>query len=126
MDRIKLNFEREVYDNLRYMGMRFSEQTTDALNRFLFDGLPPGGHLEAMFAYDFERALYNADSANKQSFWGLAMWISECAPKQAQGSYKAVADWCLNAEARAEYYKKCEQKYMWNQLREGVTDEPLF
>lgn len=120
MQRIQLNFEREVYDNLRYMGMRFSEQTTDSLNRFLFDGLPPGGHLEAMFAYDFERALYNADMANKQSFWALAMWIRECAPPESQGSYKAVADWCLDESARAEYYKQCEQKYMWNQLKSNI------
>jgi hypothetical protein len=117
MDRIKLDLEREVYDNLRYMGMRFSEQTTDALNRFLFDGLPPGGHLEAMFAYDFERALYNADMANKQTFWALAMWIRECAPRECQGSYMAVGNWCLDKEARDAYYKECEQKYMWNQLK---------
>jgi len=116
-ERIKLDIEREVYYNLRYMGMRFSEQTTDALNRFLFDGLSPGGHLEAMFAYDFERALYNADSANKQSFWGLAMWIRECAPRDCQGSYEAVKWWCVNKPARDAYYKECEQKYMWNELK---------
>jgi len=116
---MKLDFETEVYENLRYMGMRFSEQTTEALNRFLFDGLPPGGHLEAMFAYDFERALYNADSANKQTYWGLAMWIRECAPRECQGSYEAVQWWCSSdaREARDSYYKECEQKYMWNELK---------
>ena len=115
---MKLDFETEVYENLRYMGMRFSVQTTEALNRFLFDGLSPGGHLEAMFAHDMERALYNADSANKQTFWGLAMWIRDCAPSACQGSYEAVQWWCVNKEARDAYYKECEQKYMWNQLKE--------
>lgn len=94
------DFEQEVYYKLKYMGMRFSVQTNEALNLYFFHGLKPGGHLEAQLAHDLERALYNADSANKQSFWGLAMWIRECAPEGSHGSYEAVEAWCKNEDDR--------------------------
>lgn len=94
------DFEQEVYYKLKYMGMRFSVQTNEALNLYFFHGLKPGGHLEAQLAHDLERALYNADSANKQSFWGLAMWIRECAPEGSHGSYEAVDAWSKNEDDR--------------------------
>jgi hypothetical protein len=104
----------------RYRDMYFSEQTMDAINHYLLKGLTPGGHIEAMFAHDYERALFNADTHNRTCFWALAMWIREFAPAESQGSYTAVGNWCLDKEAREEYYKECEKKYMWNQLQENA------
>jgi len=98
------DFEKEVYYKLKYMGMRFSVQTTESLNNYFFHGLKPGGHLEAMLAHDLEHALYNADTANRQSYWGLAMWIRECAPEDSHGSYEAVDYWCKNTnECRSRW-----------------------
>jgi len=121
MERVKLDLDREVHYNLKYMGMRFSQETTDALNRFLFDGLPPGGHLEAMFAYDFERALYNADTHNRTVFWGIAMWIRDHAPAESQGSYTNVNIWCTDdmAPVREAFRVECEKKSMWQTLEKA-------
>lgn len=104
------DFEKEVYYKLKYMGMRFSQQTNESLNNYFFHGLKPGGHLEAMLAHDLERALYNADSANRQSYWGLAMWIRECAPDGSHGSYNSVEAWCDNVN-------ECRSKWAtWHEL----------
>lgn len=109
------DFEQEVYYKLKYMGMRFSVQTNESLNNYFFKGLMPGGHLEAMLAHDLERALYNADTANRQSYWGLAMWIRECAPEGSHGSYGAIEDWCKDVD-------NCRSRWAtWYELNK--TDE---
>jgi hypothetical protein len=104
----------------RYSDMYFSEQTMEAINRYLLDGLMPGGHLEAMFAHDLERALYNADTHNRTCFWALAMWIREHAPDESQGSYAAVAEWCTNKEWQETFRTYCEKKYVWETLGEKI------
>ena len=60
----QIDFDAELL-NLRFMGMQFSEDTKASMNNYLFRGWMPGGHLEAQFAYDYERALYNADIHNQ-------------------------------------------------------------
>jgi hypothetical protein len=89
-----IDFENEIYHKLSYMGARLSEQTQDALNNYFFKGWMPGGHLEAMLAHDLERALWNADSSNRQTYWALARWIRECAPEGSHGDYSNVDSWC--------------------------------
>jgi hypothetical protein len=91
-----IDFEYELRD-LGYRGMHFSDQTKDSINLYLFRGLMPGGHLEAQFAHDLERALYNADTHNRTVFWAIAMWIRNNAPDECQGSYDAVDAWCKDA-----------------------------
>lgn len=113
-----IDFDREVFYNLKYMGMQFSRDSQESITNYLFHGLNPGGHLSAMFAYDYERALFNADIHNRQVFWATAMWIRECAPPQCQGSYEAVTAWCNDQAARDKYRVDCEKKAMWNALKE--------
>jgi hypothetical protein len=114
--------------DLRYRDMYFSEQTIEAINRFLLDGLMPGGHLEAMFAYDYERALYNADTHNRTCFWALAMWIREFAPDESQGSYAAVKAYCNDKSAQEQFRQECEKKSVWKTLNksEQILNEPPF
>lgn len=113
-----IDFDRVFYNEGKYVGMRWSEDQKGAMNRFLFDGLPPGGHMEAMLAHDYERALYNADIHSRSVFWATATWIRENAPELCQGSYRAVEFWCRSPEFRERYRKECEQKYMWDKLTE--------
>ena len=116
----KIDFDEELSD-LRFMGMQFSEQTKESMNNYLFRGYMPGGHLEAQFAHDMERALYNADTHNRTVFWGIAMWIRDNAPAEAQGSYRAVEDWCSDAmkPVREAFRLECEKKSMWKTLEES-------
>jgi hypothetical protein len=113
--------------DLRYRDMYFSEQTMDAVNHYLLRGLMPGGHLEAMFAYDYERALFNADTHNRTCFWALAMWIRQHAPEGSQGSYAAVEAYCKDTEAQEDFRQVCEKKSVWKTLNNGDKhEEPIF
>jgi hypothetical protein len=114
----KIDFDTEL-GNLRFRGLQFSEQTKESINNYLFKGWMPGGHLESQFAHDLERALYNADTHNRTVFWAIAMWIREHAPEQAQGSYRAVEEWCKNPELREEFRAECEKKTMWKTLEKA-------
>ena len=110
-----IDFEHELRD-LGYRGMHFSEESGDSINNYLFQGLMPGGHLEAQFAHDLERALYNADTHNRTVFWAIAMWIRNNAPAGSQGSYEAVRAWCDNVN-------DCRSKWVtWRELTH--TAEP--
>ena len=125
-----IDFENELRD-LGYRGMHFSEQSGDSINNYLFRGLMPGGHLEAQFAHDMERALYNADTHNRTVFWAIAMWIRNNAPPQSQGSYEAVKAWCADPEMRKPFLEECEKKQAWRTLKgkDSFTfevEEPLF
>lgn len=123
-----INFDHELRD-LGYRGMHFSEQTKESINNYLFKGLMPGGHLEAQFAHDMERALYNADTHNRTVFWAIAMWIRNNAPEECQGSYQAVKAWCDNPELRKPFYEECEKQRVWRTLNDDLGntfEEPLF
>ena len=125
---MKIDFEYELRD-LGYRGMHFSDQTQDAINYYLFQGLMPGGHLEAQFAHDLERALYNADTHNRTVFWAIAMWIRNNAPDECQGSYAAVKAWCADPEMRKPFLEECEKKRAWRTLKgydRDTFEEPLF
>lgn len=75
-------------------GFAFSQDFEESMERYIVHGLEPGGFATAMLAKDLERALYNADTHNRKVFWAIAMWVRECCPEDAWGSYEAVFDWC--------------------------------
>ena len=109
------------FDNLdlKHMGMEVPGHTRDTISNYLLRGWAPGGFVEAMIAKDYERALYSADTANRQMFWAIAMWINESMPAQSRGSYKAIEQWRddLNGR-RSAYVKEVEQKAVWKKLTE--------
>lgn len=105
-----IDFENEIYYKLSYVGMSLSEETKESMNNYLFRGFMPGGHLEAQLAHDLERALYNADVANRASYWAMAKWIRDSAPEGSHGNYEAVDAWCKDTNS-------CRTKWaMWYEL----------
>ena len=97
----------------------FSEDFKDSMEHYLINGLEPGGFATAMLAGDLERALYNADTYNRQVFWAIAMWVRETCPPQATGSYEAVEAWCANKDGRRDRYKdELEKAFAWKQLEQ--------
>ena len=109
------------FDNLelKYMGMEVPGHTRDTISNYLFRGGAPGGFVEAMIAKDYERALYCADTANRQMFWAIAMWINESMPAESRGSYKAIEMWRDDlGGCRTRYCTELEKKAVWKKLKE--------
>lgn len=103
--------------DLRNMGMELSRETQESITNYLLRGWTPGGHLEAMFAHDYERAFPTADTANRQTIWVLWRWISESAPPLCHGSYGAINMWRDDVDGRrTDYVKEQEKKAMWQKL----------
>jgi len=109
--------------DLRWCYMQFSEDFKESMERYLLQGLEPGGFATAMLAHDMERALYNADTHNRTVFWAIAMWIRERVPAQAQGSYQAVETWCRDhGGCRSQFREAHEKQTVWLTLVEGAKD----
>jgi hypothetical protein len=105
--------------NLKYMGMEIPQHTRNTIENYLIRGWAPGGFVESMIAKDYDRALYTADTANRQMFWIIAMWVNECMPAQSRGSYQAIEMWRDDlAGRRTEFVKDLEQKHIWKTLSE--------
>ena len=103
--------------DLRNMGMELSLETQESITNYLLRGWTPGGHLEAMFAHDYERAFPTADTANRQTIWVLWRWISESAPPLCHGSYRAIDLWRDDVDGRrTDYVKEQEKKAIWQKL----------
>jgi hypothetical protein len=90
----------------RFMTMEFSEDFKGSMERYLLQGLKPGGFGEAMLACDWERALYNADTHNRTVFWAVSMWVRERLPEGSWGSYDAVDAWCRDQDGRRSVFRK--------------------
>ncbi len=87
------------YSGSESVYLPFSEDFKDSMERYLVQGLGPGGFATAMLATDMERALYNADTHNRTVYWAIAMWIRERCPPGSWGSYEAVDNWCADRDS---------------------------
>lgn len=87
----RLEIPEEFYERMRASGVPLD--VIKSLSYYFFHGLRPGGFLEAMLAYDYSRALYNADSTNAHYFYTIARWIRDFAPEGSHGSYDHVDTW---------------------------------
>ena len=106
------------YD-LRYMGMEVPKHTQETITNYLLRGWAPGGFVESMVAKDYERALYCADTGNRQMFWAIAMWINEAMPAESRGSYKAIEMWRDDLGGRRTAYRnEIEKQAVWKKLQE--------
>jgi hypothetical protein len=104
---------------LKHMGMEIPQHTRNTITNYLLQGWAPGGFVEAMIARDYERALYSADTANRQMFWCIAMWINESTPAESRGSYRAIEQWRDDLDGRRTAYRtEIEQQAMWKKLKE--------
>ena len=105
--------------NLKYMGMEVPHHTRETIENYLLQGWAPGGFVESMIARDYDRALYCADTANRQMFWAIAMWINESMPAESRGSYEAIDKWRDDlGGCRTEYRTKIEKQTIWKKLQE--------
>jgi hypothetical protein len=103
----------------RHMGMEVPGHTRDTITNYLLRGWAPGGFVESMIAKDYERALYSADTANRQMFWAIAMWINENMPAESRGSYKAIEMWRDDLGGRRTGYRnEIEKQAVWKKLTE--------
>ena len=103
-----------LHNDARYAWAEFSEDFKGSMERYLLDGLRPGGFAEAMLAHDLERALFNADIHNRQVFWAIAMWIRDRLPSNCQGSYAAIEAWSADQDGmRTAFREHCEKARVW-------------
>jgi hypothetical protein len=97
-----------------YKGMAVPKHTQQTLNDYFLKGWRPGSFIESMLAYDYETALYKADSANRAAFWAIAVWIRENSPEGSHGNYEMIDAWVKDSHGlRTEF----EKKYMWETLK---------
>jgi hypothetical protein len=114
-----IDFDNSVYGDLKYMGMEVPHHTRETIVNYLLRGWAPGGFVESMIARDYERALYSADTANRQMFWAIAMWINESMPAESHGSYKAIEMWRDDLGGRRTAYRtEIEKQAVWKKLQE--------
>jgi hypothetical protein len=114
-----IDFDNSLYSNPKYMGMEVPEHTRMTITNYLLYGWAPGGFVESMIARDYERALYCADTANRQMFWAIAMWINEYMPAESCGSYKAIEMWRDDLGGRRTRYRtEIEKQAVWKKLQE--------
>ena len=104
---------------LGHMGMEVPKHTQETITDYLLRGWAPGGFVESMIVKDYERALYSADTANRQMFWAIAMWINESMPAQSRGSYRAIEMWRDDlGGCRTTYRTELEKNAVWKKLTE--------
>lgn len=73
----------------------------DGMQRYIEQGIIPGGFLKAVLENDLYQAVMRADSNNKNKLPLIVYWVYWEIPNSAWGSPKDVMDWCeLDEEAR--------------------------
>lgn len=74
----------------------------DAIKRYLYDGLTPGGFLIAVLANDLAGAASRADADNRRNLAAYGHVLMFLLPVAAWGSYETVGKWLLlDDEGRA-------------------------
>ena len=115
-----INWKEEVL-SLRAMGMNVPVHTQETIENYLLYGYQPGGFTTAMLAGDYNRAMYLADTANRQMIWAIHAWIVNRCPEMAHGSYETVDAWCKDVNGlRTEYKELIFKKHEWDILKGTV------
>lgn len=99
----------------------------DPMYNYLVFGWTPGSCFTSVLANDFASAIARSHPSNTiEAFKALVGWIRDTVPKEAYGSYEAVAKWtALNAEQRRVILEK--HKLVFTSKEEVVKilkDEP--
>lgn len=72
------------------------EHMRGAVERYLSDGIPPGGFLEAVICNDLAGAVGRADPTNRRRLTDIVCFFMWHTPLRCWGSVPQYADWCLN------------------------------
>ena len=73
--------------------MALPEHMHGGIERYIDNGISPGGFLEAVFANDLMGAFYRADSTNVEYIREYAQFIYSHAPSNCHGDYETVYNW---------------------------------
>ena len=84
-----------LHPRLDFHGYNISSYVMDAIERYYYDRLPPGGFTTAILAGDYEYARAKADYWNLNTFDEIVRWLEEQCPRFAWGSYEIVEDWLM-------------------------------
>ena len=114
-----IDFDKNNINGGGYHGYDIPDHTRETLERYLLEGLNPGGFVSAMLALDMQRALQSADTANRNCIWIIGRWILEHAPDGSWGSYEQIKFWTNDVGGRRSTYRdKLEKEYVWRALGE--------
>ena len=100
---------------------------------YLVFGYTPGSCFTSVLANDFASAILRSHPANTvEAFKALVGWMRDTMPKEAYGSYEAVAKWAeLNADQRRIILEKHNLVFTRKEevvkiLKDEPTLEPIF
>lgn len=90
------------------------DHTQEALCRYLFDGLRPGGFLECVLTNDLYGAVQRADTANYQALAEIVVWILNHAPSESYGEPEQMNFWLSEHadDLRTQYKAKVAQNIL--------------
>ena len=105
----------------------------DPMYNYLVHGYNPGGFFTSVLANDFHSAIARSHPSNTiNACKSLGGWITDCAPREAKGSYNNVEVWCsLPADVRRTILEDYELIYTEQQeimmaLQSEPTVEPVL
>jgi hypothetical protein len=105
----------------------------EPMYNYLVHGYSPGGFFTSVLANDFHGAIARSHPSNTiNACKSLGGWITDCAPREAHGSYDAVSNWCyLPPKARRQILEEyglvyTEEREVWMALQSQPTTEPVL
>lgn len=90
---------RETY---AAFGLHVPEDTLAALNRYIAEGMPTGGFLEAVITNDLHGSIARADPGNMTALPAIVSYLYNEAPAPCWGSPEKVAAWIESHRANRE------------------------
>ncbi len=66
------------------------------MERYLHDGILPGGFLRAVLCNDLKEALSRADDRSVMELPGIVSWLYSTAPMDCWGSPEAMNNWAAS------------------------------
>jgi hypothetical protein len=75
------------------------QEAKDSITRYVNEGVPTGGFLEAVLANDLMEAVGRADSTSLVNLFDICVFIYNEIPVAAHGSRERVAAWLERKQA---------------------------
>ena len=95
------------------------EHTRESLERYLFEGIEPGGFLYSVLTNDLYGACTRCDHVNKEYLVEIVRWVFHEAPRGSWGHQACMVDWIKDRnQCRTKYVAEWERQEMWRVLNE--------
>ena len=89
----------------------------DSIDRYVREGIPPGGFVRAVLQNDLAQAMGRADVENRHRLFDIVSYIYNWVPSDCWGSPEKVEDWfALSKEDRikiTDAFLKLHSKDFW-------------